>query len=87
MTSDERREKINNLFVMAELPFKRLDCYGSQVVVVCWSRDAAEKIADILRRGTFTIRGIVKSIDHNKVNKKLLAVPSSHEVWKVFARA
>lgn len=82
-----RAEKINNLFVMAEIPFKRVDCYGSQVVVVCWSRDAAEKVASILSRATFKIRGIVKSRDYNKENKKLLANPSTHEVYKVFACA
>lgn len=83
----KRQEHIHNLFVMADLPFKRLDVYGSQIVVVCWSKDAADKIAYILQKGSFKIRGIIESFDYNQENKKLLANPSTHKVYKVFACA
>jgi len=85
MTTEERREKVSNLFIMARIPFTRLDHYGSQFVVVCLSQGAADKVEYIFRKAGYTIRGNIKSTETNKVNKNSFLLPSRHDVYKVFA--
>ena len=81
-------QRFQGLFNALGLKYKRIDCYGSQIVVICWSQGEAEKIATMLKRSSFTIRGIIKSFDYNKdqTNRKTIS-KKIHNVYKVFARA
>lgn len=67
------------------LPHKQIHCYGSQIVVTAWSQDAANQWASVL--GKFAkVRGIVKSIDENKISRGSFLLPTIHNVYRVFAR-
>lgn len=67
------------------IPFKQIDCYGSQLVITAWSLDAAEKWAILL--GNFCkVRGIVHAYDEAKENKGTCLRHSVIKVVRVFAR-
>lgn len=83
-----REQRIEGLLNALNIPTKKIDCYGSQVVITCWSQEAAEKAATTLKKGSFTIRGIIKSMDENKdQSKRKTLYKTRHTVYKVFARA
>ena len=79
------QERMRATLVRAGIPHKEIQCYGEQIVITAWSRDAAEKWAALL--ATFAkVRGLIKSIDYAKENKNTMLKPSTVEVWRVFAR-
>ena len=83
-----REQKLEGLFNELGIKTKEINCYGSQVVVTCWSQGEAEKTATTLKKGSFKIRGIIKSFDYNKDQSKRKTVsPTVHTVYKVFAMA
>lgn len=67
------------------IPSKEIRCYGEQIVITAWSRDAASRWADLLAKFA-TVRGIVRSRDDARVNRNTTLKPSTVEVWRVFAR-
>lgn len=74
------------------LPYKRIDCYGSQIVVTAWSEEAGRKWASLLAKFA-TFRGMTHSIektkdttDFYKANPGLVMANVNHDVWNVFAR-
>jgi len=67
------------------LPFKGIECYGSQIVVTCWSRDAADRWASFLARFAKFL-GITQSVDHAKENRGTCLLPTTVDVWRAFAR-
>jgi hypothetical protein len=69
----------------AGIPSKEIRCYGAQIVITAWSRDAADKWADLLAKFA-TVRGVVRSRDDAKVNRNTMLKPSTVEVWRVFAK-
>jgi hypothetical protein len=86
MTSD-KSARFEQVFKTAGVPFKEINAYGSQVVVTCRSRDAAAKAASVLQRATFNVLKVAKAIDYNAVNVNTNLCPTTHEVWRVWARA
>lgn len=66
------------------IPSKEIEVYGSQIVITCWSRGAAEKWAHAVSKFA-TFRGIVETFDDCKENKKTCLNPSSVKVWRTFA--
>ena len=71
------------------LPFKTINCYGSQIVVTAWSRDAAVKWHSLLSR-LGKVRGPVESMDRTKdasayykANPGLVKANFFHPVWIV----
>ena len=73
------------------IPFKNIECYGSQIVVTSWSHEAATKWATLLGRFA-TVRGVVKVADYTndtsdyfKANPGLVKSIFMHEVWRTFA--
>lgn len=73
------------------LPYKRIECYGSQIVVTAWSEEAARKWASLLSRFA-TVRNVVHSRektrydDHfRKENPGLVKSAFFHDVWLVGA--
>ena len=70
----------------ANIPYKAIEVYGSQIVVTTWSYDAAVKWGVLL--ATFaTIRKVaLKSIDYAKENKGTCLRPTTLEVYRTYAR-
>lgn len=67
------------------IPFKAIECYGSQIVITSWCRESAERWAGLLGRFA-KVRGITHSVDYAKENKNTVLRPSTVEVWRTFAR-
>jgi len=79
------QERISELLQSCGATHKSLEAYGHQVVVLCYGRKSAEKVAAILKQATFRIRGIVESWDDNKVNRGTILNPTGYRVFRVFA--
>lgn len=65
------------------IPFKKIECYGSQIVITSWSEGAAQDWAILISKFA-KIRGIIKSRDYAKENKQTCLNPSSMIVWRTF---
>lgn len=66
------------------LPFKAVECFGSQIIVTAQSRDTADKWASLLSRFS-KVKGIVETFDYAKVNKNTALLPSRVKVWRTYA--
>ncbi len=66
------------------IPAKRVDVYGSQIMITAWSRGAAEKWASLLSRFAKVSR-VIESMDYAKENKNTVLLPSAVKVWRVGA--
>lgn len=77
------QQKMQALLAKTGIPAKQIHCYGMQVVVTCWGRDAAEKFSGVLSRFCSKVSGPVQSYDHNQVNTNTVLKPSGHIVWLV----
>lgn len=78
------QQKMQTLLSQAGIPAKEIKVFGSQIIITCWSRDAAEKFAGLLTKFA-KVRGIVESRDNNLVNTNTVLRPTSHKVWRVGA--
>lgn len=85
MTNTEKRERLEKIFRTGGVAFKEVNAFGSQVIVTCWSETMARKAARLLQRGSFTLRGVVKSADYNQKNEGTCLRPTTHVVWRVGA--
>ena len=64
----EAQKKMEMLLSKAGIPHKEIRVFGSQILVTCYSPDAAEKFALLV--GCFaTVRGVVRSFDYLKDQK------------------
>lgn len=79
------QDKMRELLGKSGIPAKQIDVYGSQIVVTCYSRGAAEKFASLVSRFA-TVKAILESIDDAKENKNTVLRPSKVTVWRMFAR-
>lgn len=66
------------------LPYKRIHCYGSQIVVTSWSWEAADKWRVVLAEFA-TYKGLLESMDYNEVNRNSVMRPTTHKVWRTYA--
>ncbi len=66
------------------LPYKRVHCYGSQIMVTSWSKDAAERWATLLGRFA-KVRGVHQTLDYNVENRNTIMRPTTHTVWRTWA--
>jgi len=82
MTSQDR---IRELLGKVNLPSKRIDVYGSQIVVTCRSESAAEKWAMVLGKFATVTKVALKDLDETKVNKGDVMLPSRVTVWRTYA--
>ena len=74
------QQKIKATLETAGLPFRDIQCYGTQIVVTSQSDEAARKWAVLL--GKFAkVRGITKSLDERKV-----AIEQPHNVSTMDAK-
>ena len=79
-----KQEKMADLLGKFGIPSKEIKCYGSQIMITCWSEGAAKKFAGVLSKFA-KIRAVRESLDYNKVNTSTRLVPSTHKVWRVWA--
>lgn len=77
------QKRMEEMLGRAGIPAKHIRCYGSQVIVTCWSRDAAERFHTLLHKFCRTVRGPVKSRENNIENRNTVLRPSGHTVWLV----
>ena len=85
------QEQMKTELEKAGLPYKEIQCYGSQIVVTSWSQEAASKWVHLLNRFA-TVRGTVRTRDYTKdpsgyykANPGLVKSVFTHEVWRTFA--
>lgn len=68
----------------AGIPFRAIECYGSQIVITSACHDTANKWALLL--GKFAkVRGVIRSVDYATENKGSCLNPSVVDVWRTFA--
>lgn len=86
--NETTQNKLATLLAKAGIPHKQIKCYGRQIEITCWSRKAAERFQSLLgmTNGAYTDFAIVETIDVNLKNKKDFLNPSSHTVYRFFAR-
>lgn len=74
------------------IPFKRVHCYGSQVMITAWSEGAAKRWAELLS-SIADVQSVYASVDENEdqaakhaANPSLVKRVYTHKVWRVAAR-
>jgi len=78
------QEKIKAKLEQVGLPYKKIDCYGRQIVVTSLGRDTASKWASVL--GKFSkVKGVVRDYDYAKENKRSVLNPSIVPVWRIYS--
>lgn len=78
------QDKMKAVLAKAGIPAKKIDCYGNQIVITSFSRDAAERWASLL--GHFAkVRGITESADEAVENKGTSLRPTMIPVFHTFA--
>jgi hypothetical protein len=75
--------QVKDLLGKTGIPAKEINVYGSQIVVTCHSRGAAEKFASVISKFA-KIRGLIETYDDAKVNMNTVLRPSKVQVWRVF---
>lgn len=82
MTPQERmKEKLKSLGI----PAREISVYGSQIVVTCLSRDAAEKWSMVLARFAKVTRTALPSTDYMMSDKHLPNMRRTIDVWRTYA--
>jgi hypothetical protein len=79
------QEQIKAQLERSGIPHKEIKVFGSQIIVISWSRDAADKWARLIAKFA-TVRGVVESVDYNKENRNTVLRPTKHKVWLTGAR-
>ena len=79
------QDKMKATLALAGIPHKRIDCYGSQIVIASWSRDAAERWASLLSKFAI-VRGITEGSEEAVENKGTSLRPTMIPVFHTFAR-
>lgn len=75
---------MKDLLDRLSIPSKRIECYGSQIVVTSQSRDTADRWA--LALGKFaTVKGVIESYDDAVDNKNTVLRPTVVKVWRTYA--
>lgn len=69
----------------AGIPYKQIECYGSQIVITSHCEKTARRWAFLLSHFS-RVRGVIKALDDAQVNKGSVLCPSTVVVWRTFAR-
>lgn len=78
------QQRIKALLVKSGIPYKEINCYGSQIMVTAWSESAARKWASLLAKFA-KVNNVGQGIDEAKVNKNTVLLPTVIHVWRVWA--
>jgi hypothetical protein len=66
-----------------EAPPKEVHHYGSQVVSSFYSKDSANRAAQLLQKSGFKLRGITESLDE-PADAPVGGLVKGNKVWRVF---
>lgn len=67
------------------LPYRSIQCYGSQIVITSKGENTVRKWASLLAKFS-TVRGLVQSYDeHSNPTTGTCLKPQRVKVWRVFA--
>lgn len=77
------QERMKATIEKLDIPHKRIEVYGRQVVITCWSEAAAKRYFMVMRRFCTKVRGPLQSVEENKVNRGTVLRPTMHNVWRV----
>ncbi len=78
------QQKIKSRLEASGIPFKQVECYGSQIVVTAHCRNAAERWAALL--GQFAkVRGVIESVDEAVEQKGTCLARTYVSVWRTYA--
>jgi hypothetical protein len=83
MNQQTPQQKMQALLEQSGLPYKEVRCYGSQIMVTCWSYAAVPKWVTLL--GQFaTVKSTAQGVDYRKADAHLNR-PKQLKVWRVWA--
>jgi hypothetical protein len=89
---NDGREKIRELSKRIKaalervgLPYKKIDCYGGQIVITSHCRDTAEKWSMVLARFAKVKKAALESVDNAVENKGTVLRPTMVKVWRTYA--
>lgn len=66
------------------VPFKQVECYGSQIVVTSHCRETADRWAALLSRFS-RVKGVIETYDDAVINRNTVLLPSKVKVFRTFA--
>lgn len=78
------QERIKELLGKSGIPAKEIKVFGSQILITCYGRPAADRFVSLLAQFA-TVRGMVESFDYNEVNRNTVLQLTKHKVWRVGA--
>ena len=78
------QQKMQAALQASGIPYKQIECYGSQIMVTAWSRPAAQRWSSLLSKFA-TVKSVGPGLDDAKVNKGSCLNPSVIKVWRVWA--
>lgn len=78
----QQQQQMKATLAKSGIAFKRIDVYGSQIMVTAWSEDAAKKWSSLLANFS-TVNAVYKTRDENRADGAVN--PRSHRVWRVSA--
>jgi len=85
MQNSTPQERIKATLAKSGIAYKHIDCYGSQIVITSWSKDAAQKWTSLLSKFAI-VRGNTESLDEAVENKGTSLRPTMIPVFRTFAR-
>lgn len=68
-----------------KIPYKSLDVYGSQIMVTCWSENAAKRWHSVLHKLSPESLRMGPGTDYAKENKGTNLNPTTIKVYRVWA--
>jgi hypothetical protein len=78
------QERMKATLEKAGIPAKDISCYGSQVMILAYGRESAEKWAALLAGFCRKLYPVRETIVENKVNRNTVLRPSCHKLWRVW---
>lgn len=81
-----QEKKMVALLKKLGLPYRKIDVYGSQIVITCRSENTARRWATALSPKVAKFRGITESREHIKKNRGTMLRPTTVKVWRAFFR-
>lgn len=77
------QDKMKATLSQCGIPFKQIDCYGSQIVITSECRDTAQRWNGVLSKFCTKFKSI-PVIDYAKENKGTALCPTILRVWRTY---
>lgn len=77
-----KQNQIKELLIKSQVSaYKEIRCFGSQIMVTCFSNDAAEKWADLLGQMGCSVKPIAKGKNETKNEQQEISYSDVFRVW------